>query len=441
MSVSVFVQDRKHRPLMPCRPARARRLLKSGRARVVRLFPFTIRLTDRLIEDSKLQPVLVKLDPGSRQTGVALVRADEKAHHHALFFVNLVHRGESIRDALTARRNCRRRRRGNLRHRAPRFLNRTKPQGWLPPSLRHRVDTATAWVAKLVKLAPVTGIVEELVKFDTQKLQNPEISGIEYQQGTLFEYEVREYLLEKFGRKCVYCGAENVSLNIDHVVPKARGGSNRISNLVLSCVNCNQKKDSQPVEVFLKNRPEVLDRIKRRLKTPLRDAATVNATRWSLFNALKAFGLPVETGSGALTKFNRHTFGVPKEHWLDALCAGRVNGVHYPEGMGILQVRCTGRGNYQRTRVDKYGFPRGYLTRQKRVHGFATGDMVKAVVPSGKKAGTCRGRVAVRKSGYFNIQTPEGVIQGIGWRHCRLLSYNDGYGYAWLRPAPHSSPV
>lgn len=441
MSVSVFVQDRKHRPLMPCRPARARRLLKSGRARVVRLFPFTIRLVDRLLEDSSVQSVLVKIDPGSRQTGVALVRADEKAHHHALFFVNLVHRGESIRDALTARRNCRRRRRGNLRHRAPRFLNRTKPQGWLPPSLRHRVDTATAWVAKLVKLAPVTGIVEEFVKFDTQKLQNPEISGIEYQQGTLFEYEVREYLLEKFGRKCVYCGAENVSLNIDHVVPKARGGSNRISNLVLSCVNCNQKKDSQPVEVFLKNRPEVLDRIKRRLKTPLRDAATVNATRWSLFNALKAFGLPVETGSGALTKFNRHTFGVPKEHWLDALCAGRVNGVHYPEGMGILQVRCTGRGSYQRTRVDKYGFPRGCLTRQKRVHGFATGDMVKAVVPSGKKAGTYRGRVAVRARGCFVIQTPEGKVDGIGWRHCRLLSFNDGYGYAWLRPAPHSSPV
>lgn len=426
---------------MPCRPARARRLLKSGRARVVRLFPFTIRLTDRLIEDSKLQPVLVKIDPGSRRSGFAVVRADEKGHHHALFFIELVHRGASIRDALTGRSACRRRRRGNLRHRAPRFLNRTKPQGWLPPSLRHRVDTATAWVAKLVKLAPVTGIVEELVKFDTQKLQNPEISGIEYQQGTLFEYEVREYLLEKFGRKCVYCGAENVPLNIEHVVPKARGGSNRVSNLVLSCVDCNQKKDAQPVEVFLKNRPEVLDRIKRQIKKPLRDAAAVNATRWSLFNALQAFGLPVETGSGALTKFNRHTFDVPKEHWLDALCAGRVNGVHYPEGMGILQVRCTGRGSYQRTRVDKYGFPRSYLTRQKRVHGFATGDMVKAVVPSGKKAGTYRGRVAVRKSGSFNIQTPEGVIQGIGWRHCRLLSFNDGYGYAWLCPALHSSPV
>ena len=76
-----------------------------------------------------------------------------------------------------------------------------------------------------------------------------------------------------------------------------------------------------------------------------------------------------------------------------------------------------------------------------RQTGLATGDMVKAVVPSGTKAGTYRGRVAVRASGSFNIQTPEGVIQGVGWRHCRLLSYNDGYGYAWLRPAPHASPV
>lgn len=222
---------------MPCQPARARRLLKSGRARVVRLFPFTIRLTDRLIEDSKLQPVLVKIDPGSRHSGFAVVRVDEKGHHHGLFFIDLVHRGESIRDALTGRSAHRRRRRGNLRHRAPRFLNRTKPQGWLPPSLRHRVDTVTSWVSKLTGLVPVTGLVVELVKFDAQKLQNPEISGTEYQQGTLFEYEVREYLLEKFCRRCVYCGAENVPLNIDHVVPKACGGSNRISNLVLSCVN------------------------------------------------------------------------------------------------------------------------------------------------------------------------------------------------------------
>lgn len=324
MSTSVFVLDKKHRPLMPCRPARARRLLRAGRARVVKRFPFVIRLVDRTVEQSEVQPVLIKLDPGSRETGAAVVRDDEKKRHHALAFFVIEHRGGAIRDALKARSAFRRRRRSqNLRCRSPRFLNRVKPKGWLPPSLRHRVETTLSFVRRMCRYLPVSGIATELVKFDSQKLQTPEVSGIEYQQGTLFEYEVREYLLEKFGRKCVYCGAEGVPLNIDHVVPRAKGGSNRVSNLVLACVSCNQKKGARSLEDFLKGKPEVLARVRRELKTPLRDAAAVNATRWVLFNELKATGLPVETGSGALTKFNRHAFGVEKEHWLDALAQRR----------------------------------------------------------------------------------------------------------------------
>jgi hypothetical protein len=132
---------------------------------------------------------------------------------------------------------------------------------------------------------------------------------------------------------------------------------------------------------------------------------------------------------------------VEKEHWLDALCVGRLNGVVTRKGLNVLEIRCMGRGSRQRTRLTKYGFPRGYLMRQKCVHGFATGDMVEANVPKGKKAGLWRGRVAVRVSGSFNIQTPKGVIQGVGWKHCRLISHNDGYGYAWLGHAPHSSPA
>ncbi|WP_278634249.1 RNA-guided endonuclease IscB [Sutterella wadsworthensis] len=440
MSTTVFVLDKKKRPLMPCRPSRARRLLRAGRARVVKLYPFTIRLVDRMCEESAVQSVLVKIDPGSKETGIAVVREDEKKHHHALAFFDVVHRGAAIRDAMAARSALRRRRRSaNLRYRAPRFNNRRRREGWLPPSLQHRVDSTLSWVARLRRLAPVSGLAVEIVKFDAQKLQNPEISGTEYQQGTLFSYDVREYLLEKFGRKCVYCGAQNVPLNIDHVVPRAAGGSDRVSNLVLACISCNQKKGAQTVASFLKGRPDVLARVNRQLKTSLRDAAAVNATRWALYRVLQNTALQVETGTGALTKFNRHVFGVTKEHWLDALCVGRVNGVHIPKSLFVLQVRCTGRGSRQRTRLTKYGFPRGCLMRYKRVHGFATGDMVEADVPSGKKAGFWRGRVAVWASGSFNIQTPEGVVQGVSWKYCRLISHNDGYGYAWLRPAPHSS--
>jgi hypothetical protein len=93
--------------------------------------------------------------------------------------------------------------------------------------------------------------------------------------------------------------------------------------------------------------------------------------------------------------------------------------------------QATGRGSYQRTRLDKYGFPRGYLMRQKSVKGFQTGDMVRATVTSGKKIGTYVGRIAVRPSGSFNIQHGKEVIQGISYRYCTMMQRADGYGYSF----------
>ncbi len=138
------------------------------------------------------------------------------------------------------------------------------------------------WVKRLVRYCPVTSIALELVRFDTQALQNPEISGAEYQQGRLFGYEVREYLLEKWGRKCAYCGKENTSLEIEHIQPKSKGGTDRVCNLTLACHQCNQKKGDKLMEDFLKKKTDLLNKIKSQAKAPLRDAAAVNATRWAL---------------------------------------------------------------------------------------------------------------------------------------------------------------
>ena len=427
--MKVFVLDKDHKPLMPCGPARARKLLKAGRARVHKLQPFTIRIVDRSLADSVVQKVVVKVDPGSKETGIAVVREDEEETHHALYFINLKHRGAAIRDALTSRRQLRRGRRSrNLRYRAPRFLNRSKPKGWLPPSLQHRVDTTLSWVNRLRRLAPVSGIAQELVKFDTQLMQNPDISGVEYQQGELAGYELKEYLLEKFGRRCVYCAKSGVPLNVEHIVPKARGGSNRLSNLAIACVECNQKKGARPIEEFLKGKPELLARIRKRLKTPLRDAASVNATRWALFEALRATGLPIRTGSGALTKYNRHCFGVPKEHWFDALCVGRINGVSYDSCMKVLNVSCTGRGQYKRTRTDKFGFPICHFMRTKRPHGVGLGDLVRMTVQKGKHPGIWTGRAFPSNDGRVVLILPEFRIWGRA-RNCSILSLSDGYGY------------
>mgnify|MGYP001123637580 FL=1 len=438
--MAVFVIDRRQAPLMPCSEKRARLLLARGRARVHRLIPFTIRLIDREVAQSELQPLELKIDPGSKTSGLALVRnrdtvnaetGEITATAHVLNLFELIHRGVQISHALTARRQMRRRRRSaNLRYRAPRFLNRkNKGKGWLAPSLQHRIDTTLSWVARLRNVAPITHLAQELVRFDMQQLENPEIAGVEYQQGELAGYEVREYLLEKWRRQCAYCDASTVPLQIDHIHPKARGGSNRVSNLALACAPCNLKKAAQDITLFLAKDPKRLTKIQDQAKRPLRDAAAVNATRWKLLNALKGLGLPVRTGSGGLTKFNRSRLVIPKTHALDAVCVGEVDFVEQWQ-KPTLVIKATGRGSYQRTRLNRFGFPRGYLTRQKNIHGFQTGDMVKAIVTQGKKVGAYIGRVAVRASGSFNIQTAEGLVQGISHRYCTLIQRSDGYGYS-----------
>lgn len=434
--MAVFVLDKKKQALMPCSEKRARLLLQRARAVVVRLHPFTIRLKDRL--GGETQALRLQLDPGSKISGMALVREKQgvdldtgevRGEAHVLWLGELSHRGALIRDRLEARGAFRRRRRTqNLRHRAPRFRNRSGPQGGLAPSLRHRLETTLSWVERLRRLAPITGIRQERVRFDTQALQNPELSGIEYQQGELFGYEVREYLLEKWRRSCAYCGKTGVALQIEHIQPRATGGSNRVSNLTLACGPCNQRKGRQPITSFLKDKPALLQRLQTQAKAPLRDAAALNATRWALFERLNATGLPVETASGAQTKHNRQRFGIPKTHALDAACVGELEALHDWK-RPTLAINATGRGRYQRTRLNRFGFPRGYLMRDKRVKGFQTGDRVIAQVPSGKHAGTHIGRVAVRASGHFNIQCAHGVVQGISHRHCRVVQRADGYGY------------
>jgi len=424
---------------MPCSEKRARLLLSRGRARVHRLVPFTIRLRDRRQAESALQPVRVKLDPGSKTTGIALVSDAETVdaetgeccrNVQVLWLAELEHRGAAIRKALVQRRAFRRRRRtANLRHRAPRFDNRRRPAGWLTPSLRHRVETVSAWVERLRRWARVTAISQELVCFDTQALEDPEISGIQYQQGTLAGYEVREYVLEKWGRTCAYCDAEPLPLEIEHIHPKCKGGSDRVSNLTLACRSCNQAKGSQTVERFLAHDPARLRRLLAQAKTSLKDAAAVNTTRWALFEVLKATGLPVEVATGGRTKWNRSRLEVPKTHALDAACVGQVDEIHGWE-RPAQGIRATGRGSHCRTRLTRHGFPRGYLARRKSVRGVRSGDRVCACVPAGKKTGAYVGRVAVRATGSFNIQTSRGVIQGVHARYCTLLQRADGYGYS-----------
>ncbi len=420
----ILVLDTHRKPLSPCKPSVARRLLNAGKAAVLRRFPFTIILKKEV--DATPEPIEIKIDPGSKTTGFALRQGNK-----VLFGAELTHRGQAIKASLESRRNLRRGRRSrHTRYRQARFLNRTRPKGWLAPSLQHRVETTLTWVNRLSRLAPVGGIAQELVRFDLQQLENPEISGIEYQQGELQGYEVREYLLNKWDRKCAYCAVENVPLQVEHIHPKAKGGSNRISNLCLACEKCNLKKGTQDIEQFLAKKPDVLKRVLAQAKRPLKDAAAVNSTRWALFNRLKETGLPVSTGSGGLTKFNRTRLDLPKAHWLDAACVGKVESIEVLTDKPLL-IKATGHGTRQMCRTDKFGFPSRHVPRFKFVQGFQTGDIVKAIVTTGKKVGEYVGRVAVRSVGSFNISDKSGLVQGIRRKYCKTIQRKDGYSYGY----------
>jgi 5-methylcytosine-specific restriction endonuclease McrA len=421
---AVFVLDKHGTPLQPTTPARARKLLASGRAVVARHTPFVIRLKDRTANHSQVDGVEIGIDPGSKHTGIA-VFTTVTGERRGRYSIQLDHRGAAIRKKLKQRAAYRRGRRSrNLRYRAPRFLNRTRPKGWLPPSLQHRVDTTTSWVDRLARWAPVQAVHIERVAFDTHAISaGRPLEGAEYQHGTLHGMEVREYLLAKFGRACIYCGAMGVPLNIDHIHPRSRGGSDRVANLTLACIPCNQAKGNRPVEEFA---PKRAAEILKRAKAPLRDATAVNATRWALWRALDA-RMPTRTASGGRTKWNRTRCGLPKTHTLDALAVGTLDTVNaWPRT--VLVIGATGRGQYQRTRTDKHGFPRLRLPRVKQFFGFATGDLVRAVVPSGKNAGTHTGRVAVRSSGSFAVRTASGLYTA-RHKYFRLLQRADGYAY------------
>ena len=423
MSNHVFLIDSNKTPLNPVHPAQARKLLDSGKAAVFQCYPFTLILK-RVIENPNVYPLTLKIDPGSKFTGIALVTNQG----NVVWAMELQHRGQQIKDALLHRRAVRRARRNrNTRYRQARFLNRKRSDGWLAPSLKHRILTIETWVKRLQKFAPLDSIAQELVKFDTQAIQNPEISGIEYQQGTLKGYECREYLLEKWNRQCAYCGVKDVPLEIEHIQPKSQGGSDRISNLCLACHKCNQRKGNRDIKDFLKGKSDVLNRVLKQAKTTLKDAASVNSTRWALFNTLKSFGLPVSNGTGAQTKFNRIRFSLPKAHWIDAACVGVVNAIKLVTTK-ILKVKATGFGGRQRCQTDKFGYPQKHRPLRP-ILGFCTGDIVRANVPKGKYKGTFTARVCPMSHGYGEFVIDK-KRRSIKLDYLTSIHRKDGYEYA-----------
>ena len=257
----------------------------------------------------------------------------------------------------------------------------------------------------------------ERVRFDTQLLQNPSMAGLDYQRGTLAGWEVRAYLLEKWNRRCAYCGASDQALEVEHLVPKSRGGSDRISNLALACHACNQAKGNLTAAEFGHAA------VQAQAKQPLADAAAMNATRSALVERLRVLGLPVTGWSGGRTRWNRDRFGLPKTHALDALCVGDAGG-----SGARMRANAADRGSGARpVSADQCGWcrvPTGLSDAAEAGQGFQTGDLVQAKVPAPLKTS--------RKPCRYHRGARQWLIPGRkgGWDQLAVLS--PGAARRWL---------
>jgi len=377
----VYVLNIRGEPLMPTTQQKANKLLKQDKAKVVRREPFTIQLKYATGENK--QDIVLGVDAGYLHIGYSAITTT------AELIAGELELRSDIKRLLEKRRNYRRTRRSRLWHREARFDNRGgREKGWLTPSIEHKFQSHIKLIEQLKRILPITEIVVEVATFDPQKMQNPEISGVEYQQGTLQGYNARNYLLEKWRRKCAYCGKKDVPLEVEHIVPKSRGGSNRIDNLCLSCHECNETKGSKTAAEF------GYPKIQKQAKESLKAATFMNVVRWKLvdhFRCLWAYGY--------VTKYWRIKEGLEKSHVNDAFVIAGGKQQNRAESNTIgKQVRRQNRSLY------KANIQKGVKLKRntvKEVKGFWRWDKV------GYKKKECF-IFGLRSSGYFNLKTIDG---------------------------------
>ena len=376
----VYVLNMRGKSLMPTTQQKANKILKQGRAKVVHREPFIIQLKYATGENK--QDIVLGIDAGYRTIGYSAITAGEE------LIAGELELRTDIKRLLEKRRAYRRSRRGRKGYRKQRFDNRARPKGWLNPSLEHKLQSHIKLIERLKKLLPITKVVVEVASFDQQRMQNPEINGIEYQQGELQGYAIREYLLEKWKRKCAYCGKMNIPLEIEHIVPKSRGGTDRVSNLTISCHECNQKKGNKTAKEF--GYSEIQNKAKKSLKATV----FMNIIRWKLVNLLNC-----NYTYGYVTKYNRIKLGLEKSHRNDAFAIAGGDEQERSEVVYISkQVRRQNRSLYKANLLKNGRKKRNTI---KEVKGYRRFDKVLY------KKRECF-IFGLRSSGYFDLRDIKG---------------------------------
>lgn len=397
----VYIISKAGKPLMPTiRYGRIRHLLRNGNAKVVQRTPFTIQLLYDSTEYT--QPIVLGIDAGSKLVGISVV-----TNKRELLSAE-VHLRTDIVDLLSTRKQNRRSRRSRkLRYRKSRFLNRKISKGWLAPSIRHKIDTHLTMINKIHKILPITNIIVEVAQFDIQKIKDPDISGIEYQNGDQKGFSnVREYVLYRDSYTCQYCMGKSKDkiLQVHHIVSRKVGG-NAPNNLVTLCSTCHDKYHRNEIELNIKR------------GRSFKDATFMGIMRWAFYERLMERYSNVNLTYGYKTKDIRCNNNIPKSHRSDALCiTGHPNVIRDNSWYYYKKVRCQNRQIHKMT-INKGG-TRKLNQSPYIVHGFRLFDKVDY---NGIEC-FIFGR---RSRGSFNIGLLDGPIinSDISYKKLKLLEY------------------
>jgi len=332
----VYVLSKSGSPLMPCSNAKARKLLKSQRATIVRHKPFTIQLNFE--GENKTQEVILGIDPGYENVGLSARRATKE-----LFSANVKLRN-NVSKLLAERAMYRKNRRYRLWYRKPRFLNRHKREGWLAPSIQHKLDSHIRLVEKVEGFLPISEIIVEVANFDIQKINNPDIEGIEYQQGNLYGYEnMKSYLVTRECGRCQLCGKESIKGNpfkIHHIIQRKDGGTDKSDNLALLHYSCHKKLHRGKLNHLLKKNRQ------------FKSETFMSIIRWRIVGELKRICNRGSITFGYITRVKLQQLNLEKEHYNDAFVISNGNDQERVAVFTVIQKR----GNNRCLQINRKGY-------------------------------------------------------------------------------------
>lgn len=399
----VYVLNKQGNPLMPCKEAKARKLLKQNKAIIAKYEPFTIQLTFEC--ENQTQEVSLGVDAGSKHIGISATTEKQ-----VLYEADVELRNDIV-NKLSSRREARITRRNRLRYRPARFNNRihSKHKGWLAPSVNHKINSHIQVIKRLHQILPISKIIVETAQFDIQKIQNPGIEGQQYQQDDQMGFwNVREYVLFRDSHQCQCCKGKSRDnrLNVHHLESRKTGG-NAPNNLITLCETCHNDYHQGRIQLNIKRGKS------------FRDAAFMGIMRKTLLLRLRQTYSNVQETFGYITKNTRIENNLSKEHYVDARCISG-NPLAKPLGYYLYQ-KCIRRQNRKMTK-DK--FVKGGIKRNNQLVGEVFGFGLFDTVEYQKKRYFVYGR---RRRGDFDVKNLEGakVNNGcISYKELKLLRKN-----------------